>query len=328
MKTIGLLFLGSLLCHAVLAQTLTLEPQTIPVMQRLHATIEATQQSTVTAQTAGTVLELHYDVNDYVAAGDLIIVLDDTSHKAAVKQAQAQLKQAQAQLKQASSQWTRFQTLYKQKSVSRADYDAAATQHEQALAQLQQAKALLQQAEQQLSYTRIHAPYAGIVKQRHVELGESVQPGQPLMTGLSLQQLRIVTQLPQRLVPLIQQQAPIHAYTEQGDMLPIQQCTLFPYANPHSHSSTLRCDLTMDTMPTPLYPGMWVTLQVESAQRQGLLIPESAIIRRSELTAVKIESNTSIQLRQVKLGQRVGTDWEVLGGLHAGERIIRDANAK
>ena len=69
-----------------------------------------------------------------------------------------------------------------------------------AVAHLAAARAALQSAQEGVAYTEIRAPYAGVVTRRNVEVGETVGPGTPLMSGLSLQYLRVAVEVPQSLV--------------------------------------------------------------------------------------------------------------------------------
>ena len=85
----------------------------------------------------------------------------------------------------------RTQNLYAQKTVSQGEYDSIVARAKTAQTAVKPAEAGLKQAKEQLVYTEIRAPYSGIVKIRHVEVGELVNPGQPLMTGIATTTARL-----------------------------------------------------------------------------------------------------------------------------------------
>jgi RND family efflux transporter MFP subunit len=129
---------------------------------RLDGVIEAVQQSTVSAQTSGTVVRLPFDVDDSVPAGALIVQLEDSEQQSRVAQAQAALDEAQSGLQDARQQFARIEAVHERGLVSRQEYDQAKNSLDAAGARVERAEAALSQARQQLDYTRIEAPYGGI----------------------------------------------------------------------------------------------------------------------------------------------------------------------
>jgi len=89
----------------------------------LDGVIEAVQQSTVSAQTSGTVLSLPYDVDDSVAAGELIVQLEDSEQRSRLRQAQAGLEEAEAALLDAGQRFERIKAVYERGLASRQEFD-------------------------------------------------------------------------------------------------------------------------------------------------------------------------------------------------------------
>lgn len=290
---------------------------------RLDGVIEAVQQSTVSAQTSGTVMELPYDVDDSVAAGALIVRLEDSEQKARLNQAQAGLEEAQAGLADARQRFARIESIHERGLVSRQEFDQARNNLAAAQARLERAQAAVAEARQQLAYTRIVAPYGGILTQRHVELGESVNPGQPLLSGLSLEQLRVVVDLPQRYADSARAARKAQVTLNDGRVLETGEMTFYPYANPATHTFRLRMTLTEPN--GSLFPGMLVKVSVPVASRDTLWIPASSLIFRSELRAVFVmDHQGQPRLRQIRTGVREEGRIEVLAGLDEGERVVRN----
>lgn len=117
---------------------------------------------------------------------------------------------------------------------------------------------------------------------------------------------------------------------------PATDVTLYPFADSSRHSVRLRATLAEETSQT-VVPGQWVKVQLQVGSRPAILVPEAAILRRGEMTAVFVTMNERSTLRQVRVGaqrqlpqhlpqQHQGETWyEILAGLNAGETIVVNA---
>ena len=288
---------------------------------RLDGVIEAVQQSTVSAQTSGTVVRLPFDVDDSVPAGALIVQLEDSEQQSRVAQAQAALSEARSGLQDARQQFERIEAVHERGLVSRQEYDQAKNSLDGAGARVERAEAALAEARQQLEYTRIEAPYGGIVTERHVELGESVSPGQPLLSGLTLEQLRVAVNLPQRYADLARTERKALVTLTDGRVLETGEMTFYPYADPATHTFRLR--MRLNEPDGSLFPGMLVKVSVPVASREAMWIPAQSLIHRSELRGVFVlDDQQQPRLRQIRTGVERNGRIEVLAGLDEGERIV------
>ena len=287
----------------------------------LDGVIEAVQQSTVSAQTSGTVRSLPFDVDDSVAAGDLIVQLEDSEQRSRLRQAEAGLEEAEAALADAGQRFERIEAVHERGLVSRQEFDQARNNLAAARARVERARASVSEAQEQLSYTRVLAPYGGILTERHVEVGEAVNPGQPLLSGLSLEQLRVVVDLPQKYAELARMERQAQVTLADGRVLETGEMTFYPYADPQTHTFRLRMRLSEPN--GSLFPGMLVKVSVPVASRETLWIPFSSLIQRSELRAVFVlDDQDQPRLRQVRTGVRDNGRLEILAGLSEGERVV------
>src|SRR5690606_25310436 len=159
--------------------------------------VEAVQQADISAQTAGRIVAVNVDLDDRVEAGDVLLRLSAVEQQAGVDNARAQLRAAEALAAEAAANHRRYAALGDGQFVSRAQIDQARAARDSAAAARDAARAQLEQIGQQAAYTVVRAPFAGIVHARRVEPGESVAPGQPLLSLYSPQALRIRVQVPQ-----------------------------------------------------------------------------------------------------------------------------------
>ena len=291
----------------------------------LEGIVEATRQSTVSAQISGRVKEILFDVGDRVNKGQVILRIDQREAAQAVAGSQAQVLQAQATLQNAQATFERSKQLFAQKFISQAALDKAEADYQVALAQAAASKAGAGQASLTQGYTTIIAPYGGVVVARLVEVGEMVMPGKPLMTGFDPAALRVVVNVPQYKL------AEIGAHPQASVEVPAlnrwitaASTTVQPLADARTHSTQVR--ITLLANQAGVYPGMFVRAHFVVGKLKKLVVPNSAILRRSEVVAVYVvDEKGNVKLRQVRLGnmQAEGVV-EVLAGLNPGEWVALD----
>lgn len=284
-------------------------------------TVEAINQGTVSAQTSGRVAEILYDVNDFVPAGAVIVRFTDTEQRAALDSATAALEEAQARFDEAGKEFVRISSMYENETVSLARFEQAEANRAAAQARHDAARSNVTGATEQLEYTIVRAPYAGIVARRHIEVGELVGPGQPVMSGLSLQSLRINVDVPQSMFDPIREIGKAFVYVGERRVA-AESLTFYPVADPVTNTFTVRVNLPDNS--ADLFPGMFAKVGFIVGESSRLLVPESAVVRRSELTAVYVSAAGRVSLRQVRLGRQYGEQIEILAGLSEGEQVATD----
>ncbi len=295
---------------------------------RLDGEVEAIHKTTVSAQTSGIIQKILVDVDDYVEKGSIIVHLKDLSQQANLKKALAGEKEAISHLSKAKDEYQRVKDIYAKKVVAKAIMDDATHALSASKARLESARANLEQAREQLSYTRVKAPYSGIVTQRHVEVGEAVQVGAKLVTGVSLDKLRVNVDVPQSLINKIRVYGKAYIYTDAaigGGQVQIQveKITIFPIADRASNTFKVRLDLPPGIKG--LFPGMFVKASLVTGEKQVLMVEQQAIVQRSELTATYVVAEDgSIHFRHVRMGNINGLLQVVLSGLDEGEKVALD----
>lgn len=303
-------------------QFAVVETTMMPLERRLDGIVEAVNQATVSAQTSGRVAEILYDVNDFVPAGAVIVRLRGPEQRASLTQAEAALREASAREAEAQTHHRRIADMFERRMVARAMLDEATAGRDAAVARLVAARAAVAAAREGVAYTEIRAPYAGVVTRRHVEVGEAVAPGTALMSGLSLQFLRVSVDVPQSIVRQVRLTRRAVVYAD-GQRIEAAKITVFPTATAPANTFRARVDLPENS--ADLYPGMFVKVGFVVGQSERLLIPVSAMVERAEVRAVYVlDSRSEASLRQIRTGHRFEDRVEVLAGLEPGERIALD----
>ena len=291
----------------------------------VEGVVEAVRQSTVSAQISGRVKEINFDVGDTVKKGQVLLRIDERETEQALVGSQAQVMQAQAALTQAKASYQRSVQLFEQKYISQSALDKAKADYDMAKAQAAASEAGESQSALARGYAAVIAPFGGVVASRLVEMGEMVTVGKPLMVGFDPAQMRVIVNVPQYKLAEIGSHPQVNVeLTSLKRWVSAAAVTVQPSADARTHSTQVR--VTIPANEKGVYPGMFVRAHFVVGKASKLLIPASAVLRRSEVVAVYVvDDKGAAKLRQVRLGEASGeNEVEVLVGLNPGENVALD----
>src|SRR5690606_24599998 len=290
--------------------------------QAWDGVVEAVQQADLAAQTGGRAARVAVDVDDRVQGGEIVVQLTAVEQQAGADSARAQLRAAQAAAAEAESNYRRNGSLSASQYVSGAQLEQARAGRDSAVAARDAARAALAHAARQAEYTVVRAPFSGIVSARHVEPGESVAPGQPLLSLYAPGALRIEVQVPQSAAAAIAKAGSARVLLADGQSAQAAEVIVHPVADPRTHSVAVRVVLP-DAGLAPV-PGTTAKVVFPIGAAATLSIPASALVERGELTGVYVVDGDRIALRQLRIGARSGDHVEIISGLRQGETIAAD----
>ncbi len=224
----------------------------------------------------------------------------------------------------------------------RAQLHTYGTQIEQARSALMQAESQIEQIDSKLRDAQGLAPFDGVIIKKWVEVGDTVQPGQPLLQFANTQRLQIEVNVPARLVRGLKVGKRIAAKLDVLDeRVIVTIAQIFPVADPQRHTVKVKFDLFIDQNSEDaryVGPGQYAQVDVpdvKASQRDLLLIPKSAVIKRGSLPGVCVfKRDNKNELRLVRLGRiinpalindldpRFGDFVSVLSGLREGDQIV------
>jgi RND family efflux transporter MFP subunit len=305
-------------------ETVTVARATVETETSFDAVIEAVNQATVAAQTSGRVLELPYDVGDYVERGSVIVRLRDTEQRARADSASAALSDARARLAEARLAHERIKDVFEKGMVAKATYDKALADLQSAQARVEAATSAANESKEGLEYTTIRAPYSGIVATRHIEVGEIAAVGKPLMTGLSLEDLRAVVDIPQEHIGPLRKHRRARVILPDGQSLAAEHLRLPPAVDPRTQS--FHVQVALPKGDHNFFPGTLVKVAFVTGEEHQLLAPAASIVRRGEITGVYVKDERGIiSFRYVRTGTPTADGRvPVVAGLAAGEKIATD----
>jgi RND family efflux transporter MFP subunit len=327
--------LGGAMITEAQAQGITMPTATVslkPVGANsfLDGVIQPVKQSTVSAQASGRIATFLVRAGDKVKAGQLLATIDDREASVGQQRSQAQVDQADADLRNAKANFERNQELQTKGFVSRAALDTADAQLKSAKAQRDQATAASRQSSLAQGFTKVTAPFDGWVLQTDAQAGDLAVPGKSLLVMYAPLPLRAVVQVPASRVAMLGQAVDVLVQaTDAGTgswISPVAR-GIIPSSDPVSQTTEWRLELPA-AQSAGFIPGQQIRVKFGSegnANRNLLTVPEQAIVRRGELTAVYVKNGEAFTLRAVRLGQKLGADGtEVLAGLKAGEVVALD----
>ena len=321
-----------------ISNVLVIDVERVKVPDWLEAvgTVRAAQTSQVASQMMGNIVEIRAREGDRVQSGQILAAIDDSQLRAAVEQATAATTAAQEAVSAADSDVAlaeatlkRYQQLYEKKSVSpqefdeiKARYQSAEARRDMTRAGQSQANAALTQARTSLGYTRIRAPFAGVVTGKKVDAGTLASPGMPLFMLEDTRSYRLEATVDETEIRLVRigQVSPVTIDALGNTQVSGKVMQIVPAADPASRSVLVKVDLPTDRR---LRSGLFGRAHFARGERSVLLIPRTSVVERGQLEGVYVLDATQIAgLRYVTLGKSTGEKVEVLSGLQDGEKLV------
>jgi RND family efflux transporter MFP subunit len=311
----------------------TAQPAPTAALAAYDGVVEAVRQTVIAAQVSGAVVEIKVKAGDRVAAGQLLMRIDARAADQGAAASEAQVRAAHAAQEVAAKEYARQQQLAADRFISAAALDRAEAEFKAAQAQAQAQMAQAGAARTQSGFYVVRAPYAGVVSEVPVTLGDMAMPGRALTTLYDPAALRVSAAVPQSATSGLGDgkavRAELPGLTAAQRMQVPARVQLLPAADAGTHTVTLRAELAPGLAAA--VPGQFARLWLPAPageQRSNPWVPAAAIVRRAEMTGLYVlDADGKPLLRQVRLGRTDGERVEVLTGLSAGEQVATDAQA-
>jgi RND family efflux transporter MFP subunit len=269
-------------------------------------------QAVLSSRIQGTIDQLLVREGTQVVKGQTLIQLDN-------RDVQAELARTAAEVENAKAHLDRMRALHAQDAVSKQEMENATRTYKVAEANH---KAVLAQ----LSYTVVKAPFDGVITEKKVEAGELASPGQPLLKMENPRQLRLEATVAEGDLKSVSRgdKIPVIIDALEGPALAGIVGQILPAGDPQTHTFTVKVDLP--SVPG-LKTGMFGRFQLDKGITRTILVPETAVVERGELTSVfAVGSDRIARLRWVKTGRRFDKQVELLSGVNVGELALLDAS--
>lgn len=292
----------------------------------ISGAIQPARRADLRAEVAAVVLQVAKDNGERVRAGDLIIRLDPTAIRDSLTSAEEAVRAAQQSFEQAERVLARQRTLNQQGMISMQGLEDAEVRRNAAQSELAAAKARAVTARQQVSRTEVRAPFDGVVSERKISVGDTVQVGRELIKVIDPASMRFEGQISaDRLGELKIGQPVAFRINGFGDA---EFRGKLARIDASANATTRQVEVTAefdDRAKAPQVAGLYAEGRVESADRRALVLPEGAVQRQGDAAFVWKVAGNQLKKVSVTLGQRDDRRGEIViaSGLALGDVVLR-----
>lgn len=348
--------------HAAEAEIITVNTAGANSQSVLGSTVIPYKEVTLSAQIPGVVKYVAGPVGTKLQQSGVIFQIDESELMAKRNAVMAQINIARAAWQNANTQYYReltsprskdigampgfgmpamfdrfavkpfaesFMGNYDPDTVRQSDLMNAMTGVNQAQGQYQAAMAQLQEIDSALRDSSAIAPFEGMIIEKMVEVGDTVQPGQPLIKYGFVKYKRLQADVPSGLVGNLKKDMLLAARIDGSTDTSVRVAEIYPVADPHRHTVTVKFDIPTEISAAPgMYAKIFVPENKKAGSHQVTIIPKSALMKGSSLPGVLVVKDNTSELRLIRLGADQGSDGvQVISGLQAGEKIINNPPA-
>ncbi len=285
--------------------TVRAEWRTLPAFEEVVGSVQSRQRAEIEAKVSARIERLPVAPGQRVAKDELLVQLDDREIRARFLQADATLDQAQKELK-------RFTELRKTDTITEAEFD-------QVQSRARVAEAVKAEAETLLGYTRVLAPFHGVITRKLAEVGDLGIPGRSLLVIEDPEALRFEADVPETLMERVHLGAKMdvsvaaHTQPVTGTVTEVA-----PAADPVSRTVRVKLDLPATE---GLRLGQFGRVAVPVEESRVLRVPAAAVLVRGQMELVFVVQDGHARLRLVKTGKRFEDQVEIVSGLNDGDVV-------
>lgn len=292
----------------------------------VSGSLQPERRADLRAEVAAVVLQVLKDNGEAVRPGDLLVRLDDTALRDSLASAEEAERAATQALEQGERTLQRLRTLQAQGMTSMQALEDAEVRRNAAQSEVAAARTRTVTARQALRRTEVRAPFGGLVSERKVSAGDTVQVGREL--------LKVIDPASLRFEGLVSADRLGELKTGQRVNFRVNGVPGAEFAgtvrriDAAANATTRQAAVTIsfdDAAKAPRVAGLFAEGRIETGSRQMLTVPEGSVVRSGDATHVWRVQGTALQKVAVKLGERDERrgDYPVLGGLAEGDRILR-----
>lgn len=321
---------------------LTLKTQEQALSTELPGRTVAVEAADVRPQVSGIIRQRLFQEGETVKAGQALYQIDARTYEVAVASAKAVLAKAQAASKLASLNFKRHADLVKQQAVSQQAFEESQAAVQQTAAELAAAQAALDQAQINVAYTRIVAPIGGRVGLSNTTLGALVTANQTMaltqitqldpmhvdITQSSTEVLRLQREMAAgHVARQASGAAQVHIVLEDGSVYPHAATLKFEGVNVNTSTGAITLRALVPNPDRVLLPGMYVRARLAvGVVPDALLVPQQAVKRElsGKASVLVVTPDSKVERRLIEVGEAVGQDWRVTGGVKAGDAVVID----
>lgn len=323
--------------QAMPVSVVEVQPTSVPISVESVAQTEGAKEVEVRPRVGGIILKKLFEEGEPVKTGQAMFLIDPVPFQIALSQAKAQLAQQKARVEQTRREADRLKGLLATQSISQRDYDNATSDNAVAIATVQQGEAMVREAELNLSYTTVTAPASGVAGRFQFSEGALVAANTSLLTTVvqispiwvrfSLSDSEVASlggRLTEQSVKKVTLVLPDGTEYKQQGKLNFAASQIDPALG------TQQLRATFENADHKLLPGQFVRARITTGTRDGVfLVPQTSVLTGDQGKFVFVaetgkDGKATATVHPIKEGGWQGTDWVILSGLKAGDKVIAD----
>ncbi|HLK02919.1 MAG TPA: efflux RND transporter periplasmic adaptor subunit [Candidatus Acidoferrum sp.] len=315
----------------------TVEQRDVPIVSEWVATLDGYVNAQIQPQVTGYIVQQTYKEGAPVRKGDILFEIDQRPFQAVLDQAKAQLAQAQAQLGKTKLDVDRDTPLAKERAIAQSQLDNDIQANLAADAAVQSAKAQVEQAQLNLGFTHVTSLVDGIAGIAQVQIGNLVNPLTVLTSVSQVNPIKAFFPISEqeylRLAEKINSQSQLEVPKDapmldlvlaDGTTYPQKGHILYTDREVDIATGSIRIASAFPNAKNILRPGQFGRVRASTYTRNNaLLVPQRAVIEiQGTYQLAVVGSDNKVNVRIVKVGERVGTQWIIDSGVKSGEMVI------
>jgi RND family efflux transporter MFP subunit len=342
---VGVLILGAVGCKRAAApppappevQVLTVSPRDVPIYQQWIGSLDGYPNAQIRAQVTGYLLKQDYAEGSKVKQGDLLFEIDPRPFQAALDQALSKQAQDQAMVGKTDLDVKRYTPLVKQQAVSQEELDNAVQANLGAKASVAADQAAVENARLNLGFTKITSPVDGIAGTAQAQIGDLLGPGGAILTTVStVDPIRAYFNIseqfylayrresakPGQTAP--ENQIPLELILSDGSVYPKRGKWLFTSRQIDINTGTLQVAANFENPENLLRPGQYALVRAQTENRKNvILVPQRAVTElQGAYQVATVDNENKVHVKKVQVGEQIGNDWIINGGLAPNDRIV------
>jgi membrane fusion protein, multidrug efflux system len=307
---------------AVQVESALIDEQPVPKTLVVTGTLEADQRTELAANAAGRVTRTFVERGDHVQAGALLAQLDTRGATLSHTEAQANAKAITDQLESVRAECKRYDALRGKGAITQQEYDKQAAQCRTQASSEEAARARLADAARVIQDAAIRAPFAGVIGERFINVGDYVQPSSKVVTLLVDDPLRLRLSIPEPAIP----------YAKEGTEVRFKVLSIpdrefkarIKYVGREVRPTTrdLINEAIVDNHDRLLLPGTFVTAELPTGNVTQALVPKNALVETGGERTVFAIVDQRLEQRAIHTGMTIDDRVAVSEGLKKGDRVV------
>lgn len=289
----------------------------------LPAVVSSEREANLSTIVMGTLSQVNVEVGDEVRRGTLLATIRDEQIRAQKMQLEANLVQANAQLANANRNFERITNLFNDDSATQKELDDITTMVESAKASVAALEAGLKEVNEMLEYTRITAPFDGVVTQRYLRAGDMAAPGHPILVLADPSTLKLSFSIPETLIRFMNVGKEVLVSIPSAGITPFESVITRVSASANPMNRQFSAEIVLKDALDSIKPGMHADIKIATEGSSSIMVPQEALVYRGQLTGMyTISNDNTAVLRWIRTGSVMGEFVEVVSGLSAGEQYV------